>query len=217
MRVTHYNQDTMRYEQSARLNPRTDSPGLLKLARILGLVFHPFLVSPLAIVLLLWLELKSVTEGLKWAGICSGFVVLPALLYLRIKLKSRAFSDSDVSVREERFGFYLFGGACMLTCCAALVVLHAPKLLLSGAIAGLSGLVVAYVVNRFWTKLSIHAGVMAGTATAVSFTSLPLGGILFGLTLIVCWARWISGQHTLVQLSLGIVVAVVCVIAGFAG
>lgn len=181
----------------------------------IGRVFHPFLVSPLAIVLILWLDQGDFLAGIRWAGICSGFVILPALLYLRDRLRTRQFSDADVSVREHRYGFYLFGGACMGACITALLLLKAPRLLIVGSVTGLLAVALAALVNRVWTKVSIHAGVVVGTATALAFYSIPWA-VLFGLiSILVCWARWKSGHHTPLQLALGSLIAAGSVIAAF--
>lgn len=187
----------------------------VRLARLVSLILHPFLVSPLSIVLILYLDRGDLWEALGWAGLCAAFVVGPALLYLRQKLKAKEFTDADVSVREHRYGFYIFGGACMAACFGVLLWLNAPSVLIAGFTAALSALVISALTNRVWTKVSIHSGAMAGVAAAAIFYSLPLA-ILLGIgTLAVSWARLITRRHTAIQAVLGWVIAVVCVVVVF--
>lgn len=187
----------------------------VRLARLVSLILHPFLVSPLSIVLILYLDRGNLWEALGWAGLCAAFVVGPALLYLRQKLKAKRFTDADVSVREHRYGFYIFGGVCMAACYGVLLWMNAPSVLIAGFTAALCALVVATLTNRVWTKVSIHAGAMAGVTAAAVFYSLPLA-ILLGIgTLAVSWARLVTRRHTATQAVLGWVIAVVCVAAVF--
>jgi hypothetical protein len=187
----------------------------VNLGRTVSLALHPFLVSPGAIVLILWLDRRNLLEALEWAGLCAAFVVAPALLYLRDKLKRGAYTDADVSVREHRLGFYMFGGMCMVACFAALLWLGAPQVLVAGFAAALAALVVAVAVNSLLTKVSIHSGAMAGVTVAAAFYSLPLALALAAATIAVSWARLVTGRHTLPQAAMGWIVAVFCVLVVF--
>lgn len=185
----------------------------VKIARVISLVLHPFLISPLGIVLLLYLDSGRLWTALGWAGLCAAFVIGPALLYLRHKLQKRHYTDADISVREHRYGYYLFGGACMVICFGVLIGLGAPALLIRMFVAAFCGLATFYLINRFWTKISIHAGAMAGVTVAVALYSLPLGLLLALGTLLVSWARLVLKRHTLRQALLGWTVAALCVLA----
>ncbi|MCP4362710.1 MAG: hypothetical protein GY796_32295, partial [Chloroflexi bacterium] len=67
------------------------------------------------------------------------------------------------------------------------------------------------IVNRFWTKVSIHAGAMAGVAAAAAFYSIPLAVLLVAGTLAVSWARLVTKRHTAGQAIVAWVIATVCV------
>jgi len=187
----------------------------IRLARLVSLVLHPFLVSPGAIVLIVWLDLHALRSALAWAALCAALVVVPALVHLHRKLRRREYSDADVSVREQRYGFYLFGAGCLVFCYAALRWLKAPAVLMAGFHAALLATAAAILANRFWTKVSIHAGVMAGVTAAVAHYSLPLA-LLPGVgTLLVTWARLVLKQHTLLQALAGWAIAVAAVATVF--
>lgn len=193
--------------------PKESQP--VKIARIVSLVLHPFLISPLSIVLILWLELGNLWAALGWASLCAAFVVGPAMLYLRDKLQKKQFTDADVSVREDRYGFYLFGGVSMTLCFAVLLWLNAPIALIAGFTAALCALVVAGLVNRLGIKVSIHLGAMTGVTAAAAFYSIPLAvGLALG-TALLFWARLVTGRHTPAQALAACLIAAVCVAGVF--
>lgn len=187
----------------------------IRIARLVSLVLHPFLVSPLSIVLVLYLDSGAFWSALGWAVLCAAFVVGPALVFLYWKLKHKHFSDADVSVSHQRHGFYIFGGACMIVCFAILLWLNAPPLLITSFLAALAAVIVSAVVTRFWTKVSIHSCAMTGVTTMVAFYSVPIALLLTIGTLLVIWSRLILKRHTLSEAILGGVIAVSCTLLIF--
>jgi len=181
------------------------------LARAISLVGHPFLVAPCALYVLLWLDQKDPWIAARWTLLCAGMVLAPALLYLRRKLVRKEFTDADVSVREHRFGFYLFGGSCMLACAAVLILLHAPRLLLAGMVTSLFALGMAVFLNRYWTKVSIHAGTLSGIAAALATFDWRLSMPVLLLALLVSWSRIRLGRHSAVQLLAGVLLGLISV------
>lgn len=180
----------------------------IKLARFISLLLHPFVVAPLALVLVLYLDSGDFRSALGWAGLCAAFVIGPALIYLHRKLKQQDFSDADVSIREQRHGFYLFGGGCMLICFAVLFWLEAPQLLIASFTAALVTIMAFAIITRLWTKVSIHTGIMAGVTAMVAFYAIPLALLLGIGTLFVAWSRLVLQRHTLRQVVLGGVVGI---------
>lgn len=187
----------------------------VKTGRIISLVLHPFLVAPIGIVLILWLDTGSLLTALGWAALCAAFVVAPASIYLFQKLRKRQYTDADVSVREHRYGFYLFGGACMVLCFGVLLWLDAPTALIAGFVAALAALVIAAAVNRYFTKISIHAGAMVGVAMAVVFYAPLLSSLLLVAAAALTWARLITQRHTPTEALAAWIVASCCVIGVF--
>ncbi len=187
------------------------SPPAQQAARLLSLVLHPFLVAPVAIAGILWLDLGNLRAALGWAGLCAAMVVGPALLRLLRKLRRHEVGDADLSHREERFGQYGLGALCMVLCYAVLQLLQAPELLRLGFRAALLAVLAASLVNRFWTKVSIHAGVMAGVTLAMLPYHPPMAAALAAATLLVTWARLVLHQHTVPQVLLGWLLAALAV------
>ena len=64
-------------------------------------------------------------------------------------------------------------------------------------------------INHFFTKISIHAGVMAGCVTALVFLQVlhPIvQAMLILMVPLVLWSRHVTKNHTLTQLLLGLLV-----------
>jgi hypothetical protein len=186
--------------------------GVLRLASLISLVLHPFLVAPLGIVLILWIDLGDLRGAMGWAALCAALVVVPALAYLRRNVRRRAYTDADVSVREQRYGFYLFGGICMALCYVALLWLQAPAVLLAGFSAALLAVAVTSLANRFWTKVSIHTGVVVGVAAMVAYDSLSVALLLAVVAVVLTWARLVTGRHTLTEALAAWAIPIACVV-----
>jgi hypothetical protein len=183
----------------------------LRLARWVSQGLHPFLISPLAVLAVLYLDTGSLWQALKWAGLISLLILAPATLYLQRKLARREYSDADVSLTHQRNGFYIFGAVTMLVSFAVVLWLQPPEVLISLFVAGLITLAAAILITRLWLKASIHTGVMAGSAAALAFYSLPLAVAMIGLTLLVAWARVTLRRHTLPEVVVGFTIAAVIV------
>lgn len=149
-----------------------------------------------------------------WSALCVGFVIAPAILYIRRKLKRKEYTDADVSVREHRFGIYALAGVCELLCLATLIIFGAPKILIACFVAAILTLVIGTILNT-QTKVSAHMAAMGG-CTAVLFYIWPsLGGLMFVASIGVAWSRMYLKQHTLFQTVLGWGVAVMSVLVVF--
>jgi hypothetical protein len=186
-----------------------------KLAVWLSRIFHPFLVAPLSIIVVLYLAVGSVEAALKWALICAAFVVLPAILFLYSQLKRGQVSDADLTVREHRYGLYAVGGICMVACLAYLYWAQAPGVLIAALIAAVLANGIAMAVNRLGFKISVHVGTMAGIVVALCYFSLPLAVVVGLITVAVSWARKVLKRHTWAQIVVAWAVAAGCTIGVF--
>ena len=185
------------------------------IARILSAVFHPFLIAPLSVMIVMWIDLGSLAQALLWTGVCAVFVILPAFLFLRYNLQKGHYSDADVSIRQQRFGFYWFGTLSMVVCFGVIVWMDGPFSLIAGFLAGLAVILLAQLVNRYWTKISVHAGVAAAAASLMAFFCGPLAIILALAALLVGWSRVVLARHTPFQVVLGWAVAATGILVVF--
>jgi hypothetical protein len=123
------------------------------------------------------------------------------------KLARKELTDADVSVREQRHSFYIFGGICMVVCFVVLMWLRAPKVLVEMFIGGLLMVMAFAIVTRFLTKVSVHTGAMAAATVAVAFYSWPWAIALAIASGLVIWSRLTLKRHTSVEIVAGVSVA----------
>lgn len=185
-----------------------------RVARLIGWVFHPFLISPLAIFLIVGLD-AGVAQAIRWALWGVAFVIAPASVYIGQKLKRGKYTHADVPVRQNRTGLYVFGGVCVAAYLAFLAWQGAPRVLLAGVTAGGIANVVAMIVNRLGYKVSIHAGVPAGVTVALAYFSWPLAAALGGITAALAWARVVTKNHTWGQVAAAWAIAAGCTVGIF--
>lgn len=185
-----------------------------KLAQAISWIFHPFVIVIPTMIISMYATTGDFVGAVGWSALCVGFVIAPAILYLRRKLKRKEYTDVDVSVREHRFGIYAFAGACELLCLATLIIFGAPKILIACFFAAILTLVIGTVLNT-QTKVSAHMSAMGG-CTAVLFYFSPILGILMVVASIAtAWSRIYLKQHTLLQIVVGWFVAIISVLIVF--
>lgn len=179
----------------------------IRLARIISWVLHPFWIAPLAIVLILYLDGVRLAAAIGWAGLCLAFVILPIMAFIIYKLARKQLTDADVSVREQRYGFYIFAVGCVVLCYVILVILGAPAPVRAIFGSGLVTLVAFGITTRLWLKVSIHSGMMGSMTTASAFFSLQLAAVLALLTALVAWSRLTLKRHTPAEIFFGLLIA----------
>lgn len=178
-----------------------------EIARAISFAFHPFLIAPLAIALVLYLSSGDFFAAFWWAGLCTLLFTVPLVLFLVYKLARKELTDADVSVREQRHSFYIFGAVCMIVCFAVLLWLRAPRVVIEMFIGGLLTVVVFALTTRFLTKVSVHAGTMAAVTVIVAFYSWPWAIVLGIATALVIWSRLTLKRHTYVEIISGVTIA----------
>ncbi|MBM3130608.1 MAG: hypothetical protein FJ009_18510 [Chloroflexi bacterium] len=180
------------------------------LAQALSWIFHPFVIS----VPTLWYSAYAMTHdavgAAQWTAFFFLIVILPAIVFIARRVRSGAYTDVDVSVRQQRFGIYFFGGGCFILGLVLYILLGAPRILIACLLAAVVALAMGTLVTTR-TKASAHAGVTAGCAAVLFFVSVPLGVFVSLAALTVGWARIHLRQHTPVQVILGWVIALVSV------
>ncbi len=184
------------------------------LAQVLSWVFHPFVIS----VPTLWYAAYAMTHdaaaSAMWTGFFVVIVILPAIIFIALRVRSGQYTDADVSVRQHRFSIYFFGGGCFVLGLILFLILGAPRILVASLVAAIVALAFGTLVTTR-TKASAHAGVTAGCAAVLLFVSVPLSVLVLFTALTVGWARIYLHQHTLTQVLLGWGIALVSVILVF--
>lgn len=174
-----------------------------RLARLVSNVFHPFLVSVVTLVLAIYLDGATLWEAIKWTAVGFGIVIVPLTLFLVVNVRRGHYSDWSISIREQRHSIYILAGVCFVILVLTFIWAGAPAIALACLYAALATVVIAAVINRTVTKISLHSVAMAGCAAALFWVSPPLGLFLALGALAVGWARMRLKHHTVAQVLLG--------------
>lgn len=184
-------------------SPTNVETGQDQLARLLSNVFHPFLVSLITLILVIYLDGTALLDAIKWTVIGFGIVILPLTIYLIVNVRHGRYSDWSISIREQRHTIYFLAGVCFVILALTFIWAGAPPIALACLLAALPTVAIAAVINRLVTKISLHAVAMAGCAAALYWVSPPLGVLLALAGIGVSWARMRLKHHTLAQILLG--------------
>lgn len=179
-------------------------------AQHISRLFHPIMLNVMTFFIAGVYALESAWVGIMWAALCVATLVLPTLVYYRIRRRQGAFSDNDVSVRQQRNEIYLFALATLLVGLAGLTMIGTPPVFIALLVGALIVGVVNGTINLFW-KISAHATAASTAATVALFYSYWLGLTLWLCALAVGWARVRTRNHTLAQVFAGFGVAAVTV------
>lgn len=166
-------------------------------------------------ILSIYMTTGDLPAALGWTALCVAFVIAPATLYIRRKLRRKEYTDADVSVREHRFGIYAFAGVCELLCLATLLVFGAPRILIACFFAAIITLIAGTILNT-QTKVSAHMAGIGGCTAVFFYLSPILGLLLLVASVAVAWSRLYLKQHILSQIVIGWIVAVLSVAIVFA-
>jgi membrane-associated phospholipid phosphatase len=139
----------------------------------------------------------------RWWGLPGAlFAAGIPLAYIVRGVRKGRYSDHHIPEREHRRVPLLFGIASVVVGLALLVVLEAPRDVLALLAAGAAGLVVFGSVT-YWWKISIHAGVAAGTVAVLVAVYGPVALASAPLVPLICWARVRLTAHTTLQVVVG--------------
>jgi membrane-associated phospholipid phosphatase len=154
------------------------------------------------------LDVSALRQALELIAVGIVVTAVPIGALVLFQVSRGKWSDTDVSLRENRYLLYPFGIACMLLSVGIFDLLAAPPI----AIRATLGLVSANVVNFFINlryKVSAHATASALCAT-LFWLATPqrdnpfiFGGVTTVAALLVGWSRVALGRHTTGQVLVG--------------
>ena len=174
-----------------------------RLAEAISWVFHPLTVVIPTMLVVLNQQGISFWQASFWAflSVCIGNLPLAALLFYGVRFGH--YSDLSVSIREQRKSVYTVYGISSAILLTILVLGKAPLILTACIMAVILTTVIGFVINHYYTKLSLHSVGMAGCATVLLLTTPWLGMAMAACALLVAWARIRLKHHTPVQILIG--------------
>jgi hypothetical protein len=180
----------------------------LRSERVARLITETFAPAVLVAALLLVVGWEAGTRpGVsRWWGLPAAvFAAGIPMAYVLRGVRRGHLTNHHIPEREHRRGPLLFGIASIAAGTAAMAFLGAPRDIVALLTAGLTGLVVGAAVTAFW-KMSIHAGVAAGTVAVLVAIHGPAALAGVPVVLLVCWSRVRLSAHTVPQVIAGALV-----------
>jgi membrane-associated phospholipid phosphatase len=180
---------------------RRFEPWVLGLARTTSFLGHPFVTIS---TFLVFLSSRQATTGITrpHALTAIAVMVVPQALWNARQLRLGAYSNFDVSVRQERDSTYLVALVLMLAGTILLTLAGTAAALRRGSMGMLGMFVLAAIVNRR-VKLSLHTSVALYLSFAAFLIDRRLGVAFLAVSAAVALSRWILGRHSLLELVLG--------------
>lgn len=182
-----------------------------RLGTWLGLIFHPFTVFvPALIVVLRDTEPLAAVE---WVVFIAVMILVPLLLLIQLARRKGCYTYQ----RGMRHPLYLAFWTSMMVCMGLAAALDAPERLVFALLTLVIWVPLQAIINARLTKISAHTAVITGILVALYALGdldsplLVVGAV--GAVWATAWARIATGHHTVLQVSLGIVVSTTAVFA----
>jgi membrane-associated phospholipid phosphatase len=185
--------------QRSRINQITHD-----IASAISTIIHPLLFPLLVVAVVSYARQQDIqiTAMLVFATIALTSLPVAALVWIQVK--RGAWSDLDVSKREQRYTLYPFSLACLIAVAfmyAKMGAIYAIWCVLALVIAN----TVNSIINLTW-KISAHATTAAACA-ALLWLLAPNWGPIAALSVIsVSWSRVVLRRHTPGQVIAGTIV-----------
>ena len=188
---------------------------LILAARIMSMVFTPFYLSIIGLIILFmfsYLSLLPWKYKLSVLGMVYLFTILMPTLLIHTYRRYRGWDLHDLGNKEKRVVPYIISILCYFICCYAMTLFHMPHFMISILIAALAIQIVCALINVWW-KISTHMAAIGGVAGAITafaaiFMFNPLWWICIILTVagMVGTSRMVLRQHSLAQVTAGFIV-----------
>ncbi len=185
-----------------------------RVANLTSSILNPFLVSLVALLLLVFESTSSILDALRWALISMALSILPVFLVTVYLVRNGRLDAVFTNVRGQRTKIYVLAGLCAVVGCIILTYLRAPSILVAAFIAGLSAIVLFMCINLWW-KISLHTAIVAASVTVLV---MLYGWIAAGTVVLVpltAWARVELKHHSLAQAATGALLAASIVVVVF--
>jgi hypothetical protein len=181
-------------DRPPRLSSSTSS---LRIARILSIAGHPFVLIPLMVAI--------ATRNWMWTAIVGAVTILPLLVITLRNVRRGVWSDHDVSRREQRGGLYRAVVPLLAATALILWMLDASPRMMRGFAAAAVMLALGFLGNRF-LKISMH--MMTAAYFAVTIIRIHPGSAFAILPFVaaIAWSRRKLERHTWLEVFVGLVI-----------
>lgn len=171
-----------------------------RVGRALSIAGHPFVLTPLAVMIATWRE--SARSRLVILGLLAASMLAVAIHVVRRHRRGEV-ADIDVSTREQRPAVFRIAIGSLVAVMLALHFTGANPAAFRGA-AVATGLFVACAIVNLRTKVSLHAA-FAALAAGIVWPANAIAGIAFAAAAVVIgWGRVAYRRHTPIEVVLGL-------------
>lgn len=215
--------DELTYHEPAPRHTGEPRDALFMTARIVSLIFTPFMVPFVAFCLLFfftYLNIMPLQYKLTILGLVYCFTILLPMLGIYLFQKINGWTLHELGHREKRFIPYGMTILSYMACLLTMYRIHLPRYMSGIIVATLICMVICTVINTRW-KISTHmasSGMMVGGLLSYSFIFQfnPVEWLCFFILLasMLGSARIIVKQHTLNEVTGRFFVGLFCGITG---
>ncbi len=191
---------------------------LIIAARALSLIFNPFYLPLVGLVLLFWftyLDLLPLSYKLTVVALVYLFTILFPTLLIHFYRNYHGWKLFQLGKRERRMVPYIISIVSYFTCCYIMNFIRIPHFISTLLVIAILLQTVCAFINVWW-KISTHtAGIGAVTGTLVIFSEIFGFYLLWWLCLalvisgLVGTSRMILRQHSLSQVIVGYALGIV--------
>jgi len=182
---------------------------------------HPYVVYTPAVALITYSATDSFIDWVKWALITLALLYFFSSGYVYLRIRSMRKPDgSRIHSREffrGRTGEMIVPALLFIVPAAlGLYLLNGPVSLLALVISVGSAMLIVVLVNFFY-RASLHLSSTTSIMTALGITFGWLCMVVLPLVLLLVFARYRLGEHTIPQIIAGAVIGIGCAFAVFIG
>jgi len=182
------------------------------LARAISRVTNPCILSVLVLLLIAGTEYADTRAFIAWAITLVLFLVIIPFVYVYIRTfrntsAIKLIAAPTVFLKQHPRDILVLGLSLGLPCLVILLLLEAPSPMLRTLLALLASSIVVALLNIFY-RVSYHLSAVTVLIIISVSTWGPNLLILLAAIPLIGWAKYRNRDHTLVQLALGIALAV---------
>lgn len=176
------------------------------LAKLVSILFHPILTSPIAFLLLILTGNPDAGENkIILSVVAVFFSSMVTMIYVLYLKKTGVVESLDVDVRERRINPLIVGICAYVIGFILLTALDASAVVRGLMFCYITNTMLVLLITYRW-KVSIHATGTAGPMVALNYHFGASVIPLYGLVVAVAVSRVILKKHTVGQVIVGAVI-----------
>ena len=182
---------------------KSPSPTLIKVSKYLSEIFNP--MNSLIIYFIVFSSANfSIEESVRQFLPLLLLTIIPISFWIIYHVKTKKYTDTDVSDRKQRKGFYFFIAASILTYLTFVYLRYERT---DFVLIFLLILLIAMQISNYFIKRSMHTALNLFVA-ALMVTINPLYGLIWlGITIAVGFSRIVLKRHTRAEVLSGAVIS----------